>query len=249
MAPAASAPASSNPISRAPMAPQTSRVAESGSAPVSVMPGMGNGAGGLAAILAAKRAAADANESSAASTPNGSPGSSRPGSGLGGCSFLSCFIETHLLTHRHCREADGTRPRQEASPRRQAQADGASQTVPRRRTSCSCPSRLLGSRRSSRSRSRWSRSSRTPSTTVWRCTSAPRSRNFALAGSSRSGSRTAESFRRWRSTCAPSERRPAETGRRRGATAEPGGPSSNDCSQEGESGIVRVCNRSTTKDN
>lgn len=48
------------------------------------MPGMG-GTGGLAAILAAKRAASDANESSSASsTPhNGSPANSRPGSGLG----------------------------------------------------------------------------------------------------------------------------------------------------------------------
>ncbi|KAM0754619.1 hypothetical protein T439DRAFT_321654 [Meredithblackwellia eburnea MCA 4105] len=65
----------------APQAPQSSRVADSNSAPVAVMPGMGNG-GGLAAILAAKRAQV-AEADSADSSPNGSPASSRPASALG----------------------------------------------------------------------------------------------------------------------------------------------------------------------
>ncbi|GAA5861407.1 hypothetical protein JCM8547_006120 [Rhodosporidiobolus lusitaniae] len=64
------------------------RAGDSNAAPVAVMPGMGN-AGGLAAILAAKRAAADgsgdANGTSTASSSNGaSPASSRPASSLGG---------------------------------------------------------------------------------------------------------------------------------------------------------------------
>ncbi|GAA6000111.1 class I myosin [Rhodotorula paludigena] len=55
-----------------------SRTGESNAAPVAVMPGMGN-SGGLAAVLAAKRAQADGG-----SSPNGSsPASSRPGSSLG----------------------------------------------------------------------------------------------------------------------------------------------------------------------
>ncbi|GAA5969737.1 hypothetical protein JCM11641_008022 [Rhodosporidiobolus odoratus] len=71
----------------APKAPTIGLGARSGegsAAPVSVMPGMGN-SGGLAAILAAKRAAADqSNGSSAAPSSNGStPASSRPASALG----------------------------------------------------------------------------------------------------------------------------------------------------------------------
>lgn len=57
----------------------SSRFAEAFAAPVSVMPGMGNGNGGLSAILAAKRSAAAENGSSNGSTPN----SSRPGSSMG----------------------------------------------------------------------------------------------------------------------------------------------------------------------
>lgn len=70
----------------APTPVQASRTADSNSQPVSVMPGMGNG-GGLAAILAAKRAAAVAEESgsSGASTP----ATSRPGSGMGSSLFPS----------------------------------------------------------------------------------------------------------------------------------------------------------------
>ena len=61
---------------------QFSRAAESSAQPVSVMPGMGN-AGGLQAILAAKRAAAAGAEESNASSENSSPNGSRPSSGLG----------------------------------------------------------------------------------------------------------------------------------------------------------------------
>lgn len=66
----------------APVAVQSSRMADSNSAPVSVMPGMG-GAGGLQAILAAKRAALAAEESSPPSSSGNTPVNSRPGSALG----------------------------------------------------------------------------------------------------------------------------------------------------------------------
>lgn len=67
----------------APSVAASSRVADSSSAPVSVMPGMGNG-GGLAAILAAKRAAAAAEDSSPPASNGSTPAASRPGSSLGG---------------------------------------------------------------------------------------------------------------------------------------------------------------------
>ncbi|GAA6014234.1 hypothetical protein JCM10207_006141 [Rhodosporidiobolus poonsookiae] len=61
------------------------RAGEANAAPVAVMPGMG-APGGLAAVLAAKRQAAEqANGTSSASSSNGaSPASSRPASALGG---------------------------------------------------------------------------------------------------------------------------------------------------------------------
>ncbi|GAA6034384.1 hypothetical protein JCM8097_002697 [Rhodosporidiobolus ruineniae] len=62
-----------------------SRSGEGNAAPVSVMPGTGN-SGGLAAILAAKRAAADgqANGTSTPASSSSSPASSRPASAMGG---------------------------------------------------------------------------------------------------------------------------------------------------------------------
>ncbi|BGP14732.1 hypothetical protein JCM10213_004328 [Rhodosporidiobolus nylandii] len=74
-------------IPAAPKAPSIGLSARSGdgnAAPVSVMPGMGNN-GGLAAVLAAKRAAAENGSSSPASSSTGgsTPASSRPASALG----------------------------------------------------------------------------------------------------------------------------------------------------------------------
>lgn len=65
--------------------PAFSRAADTSAQPVSVMPGMGN-AGGLQAILAAKRAAASNGE---ASSNGSSPNTSRPSSGMGSSSLFS----------------------------------------------------------------------------------------------------------------------------------------------------------------
>ncbi|SCV74210.1 BQ2448_6642 [Microbotryum intermedium] len=103
--PIAPAAASSAPVvpvaqtapSRAPAAPRAptahSVAADPNAAPVSVF-GSG-GPGGLAAILAAKRAAAENGGASSYDSPassNGStPANSRPGSGLGELNYLGCF--------------------------------------------------------------------------------------------------------------------------------------------------------------
>lgn len=105
----------------APSAPQSSRMADSNSAPVSVMPGMGN-AGGLAAILAAKRAAADTSETS--SSAGSTPASSRPSSGLGTfylifCRQLALIANSWLPLRRQTHRASQTwtQARTQARPR------------------------------------------------------------------------------------------------------------------------------------